>query len=155
MSRDRRGFEYALEPMRSITEWDMNDVARELAAQNAAVDAQQEKVTQLSDTLDAARSEVILQRQMQALLSIDTQRVAHAYMAQVHRKLVTENVQLQGMQQERNDTFERLNGLRKFADSLDRNKESAAEEYDQKIVKQAYLQADDSWLQRLHWRKSS
>ena len=155
MSRDRRGFDYALEPMRSITEWDMNDVARELAAHNAAVDAQQEKVNQLSNSFAAARSDVLLQRQTQATLNIDAQRLAHGYMAQVQQQLATENAQLHEMQQERDDTLARLNALRKFADSLDRNKETAAEEYDQKIVKQNYLQSDDSWLQRLHWRKTS
>ncbi len=155
MSRDRRGFDYALEPMRSITEWDMNDVARELAAQNAAADTQQDKVDQLSQAFAAVRSDVLAQRQTQAALNIDAQRRAHAYMAQVQQHLTAEDAQLQVMQQASDETLARLTALRKFADSLDRNKEAAAEEYDQKVVKQSYLQADDNWLQRIHWRKTS
>lgn len=155
MTGDRRGFDYALEPMRSVTEWDMNDVARELAAQNTALHSQQGKTDQLSNSLALARAEVIQQRQVQAVLNIDAQRLAHAYMLQVQQQLIIENAQLRSMQQERDETIVRLNGLRKFADSLDRNKEAAAEEYDQKIVKQGYQQVDDSWLQRMHWRKTS
>lgn len=152
MTRDRRGFQYALEPVRSLTEWEMNDVARALASINAATDTQQNRVNNLSLCFASARSEVIVQRQNQASLDIDAQRLAHAYMLQVQQQLVTENEKLRHMQRERDETFVRLNDMRKFADSLDRDKESAAEEHDQKVAKQSYQQADDSWLQRFHWK---
>ncbi|MES2933118.1 MAG: hypothetical protein V4805_06490 [Pseudomonadota bacterium] len=155
MSRDRRGFDYALEPMRSVTEWEMNDVGRALAGQNAAAAIQENTVNQLLHSFAAARSDVLLQRQMHPVLNIDAQRVAHAYMVQVQQQLVSENAQLHILQQERDETFATLNSLRKFADNLDRNKEMAAKEYDQQIVKQVYQQSDDSWLQRLHWRENS
>ena len=155
MTRDRRGFDYALEPVRSMTEWDMNDVARELGVQNAAADAQQGKVDRLTASFAAARTEVLKQRQSQALLNIDAQRRAHAYMAQVQQHLTEQSAELRSLQQQCDETIVRLNGLRKFADGLDRNKEAAAAEYDQKIEKQGYQLSDDSWLQRLHWRKTS
>ena len=153
MTRDRRGFHYALEPVRSMTEWELNDMARELSALNAAVAAAQMLVDGLSESLATARSNVLAQRETQALLDINAQRVAHAYMVQVQEKLVTEKEQLRNTQQERDAAFDRLNDLRKFAESLDRNKESAIKDHDQKMVKQTYQQADDSWVQRLHWRK--
>jgi hypothetical protein len=155
MTRDRRGFEYALEPMRSVTEWDVNDTARALATQNAAADSQQDKVDNLSNSFAEARADVIAQRQLQTWLDIGAQRLAHAYMAQVQNKLVMENAQLRELEHERDETMTRLTTLRKFAESLDRNKEAAVEEYDRNVVKQSYQQADDSWLQRLHWRKTS
>lgn len=153
MTRDRRGFHYPLEPVRNMTEWELNDMTRELAAQNEAAAAQQYLVKHLSDCLATARANVIAQRQAQALLDIHAQRLAHAYMVQVQEKLVTENEKLRHLQKERDDTFKKLNELRKFAESLDRNKESALEEHDRNMVKQAYQQADDSWVQRIHWRK--
>src|ERR1035437_10288178 len=109
MTRDRRGFDYALEPMRSVTEWDVNDTARELAEKNSATDTQQNKVDHLSNSFAAARAEVIQQRQVQALLNIDSQRVAHAYMMQVRQNLRKEKGQLLDMEQERDDTMMRLN----------------------------------------------
>jgi hypothetical protein len=155
MTHDRRGFHYALEAVRSLTEWEINDVALLLAEQNASTDAQQKRVDGLSHSLAAVRADVIAQRQNQALLNIDAQRRAHAYMEQVQQQLIKESAHLRAILQERDKTFARLNESRKFADNLDADKESAAQEHDKKIANQTYLQADDGWLQRLHWRKSS
>lgn len=152
MTRDRRGFQYALEPVRSLTEWELNDIARALASLNANTNTQQDRVNGLSHCFAAARSDVIIQRQSQRSLDIDAQRVAHAYMMQVQQQLVTENEKLRQLQRDRDEMFAQLNEKRKFADSLDRNKESVAEEYDRNLAKLAYAQADDSWLQRLHWK---
>jgi hypothetical protein len=154
MTRDRRGFTYALEAVRSMTAWDIDEIANELATLNAAASAQQKKVDGLSASLAAARAQVIAQRQVQAILDIDAQRLAHAYMLLVQQHLQLESAQLRTVLGERDATYTRLIEARKFADSLDRDKESAADEHDQKMVKQGYQQSDDNWLQRLHWRKS-
>lgn len=154
MTRDRRGFEYALEPLRNVTDWDMTDAAVELAAQNVEVNSQQNKVTKLSTSLSLARSEVISQRQYQTVLHINVQRLAHAYMLQIQKTLILATRQLTNIEKERDKTLYRLNELRKLAESLDRNKEQAVEEYDQSMTKLMAQQADDNWLQRLHQKKA-
>lgn len=155
MTRDRRGFQYALEPMRSMTEWEIADLAREYARLNSAVAARLRRVDALSAALAAVRTDVLGQRKTHAVFKIDAQRMAHAYMNQVQQNLLRENAELSQAQQERDACFAQLTNARKFADSLERDKESAAAEHDQKLLRQDYQQSDDNWLQRLHWRKMS
>jgi hypothetical protein len=154
MTRDRRGFTYALEPVRTKTAWEIDQIAGDLARLNAAVNVQQGKVDALAASFAAARSDAIAQRQVQAVMQIDAQRVGHAYMLHVQERLQRETVELRATLHERETVYTQLVEARRFADSLDRNKEAAADEHDQKMVKQGYQQSDDSWLQRLHWRKS-
>jgi hypothetical protein len=153
MSRDRRGFTYALEPVRSMTAWDIDRIALELAEHNAAVSTQQSRFDQLCARLADARARVIAQRESQALLDIDAQRNAHGFMRQLQLLLLKAQAELLTAQQTRDATLERLVQARKFADSLDRNKETAAAEHDARVAKATYQEADDNWLQRQHGRQ--
>lgn len=152
MSRDRRGFTYALEPVRSMTAWEIDEIALELAAHNAALDKQQKETDQLGASLAEARARVAGQRQAQALLDIGAQRIAHAYMQQVQQLLLAAQVALRELKDARDATWARLVDARKFADSLDRDKDAAGEQHDQRVVKHEYQQSDDNWLQRQHGR---
>jgi hypothetical protein len=154
MSGDRRGFEYALEPVCSITAWKIDELGRELARHNIEVAAQQQQVDALAAGFGAARMRVIEQRRAQALIDIDAQRVAHAYMLHVQNQLTMHSAQLRIMQQQRDEVRDRLIEERRFADSLERDKEAAAGEHDLAVARRGYLDADDNWMQRLHWRKS-
>jgi len=154
MTRDRRGFNYALDPVCRLTEWEMTDIGRALSALNNDVAAQQKKVDALADCFAAARTEVIGQRQQNAILNIDAQRLAHSYMLQVQRQLQAEAGSLRQIEEERDTVLGNLNRVRKFADSLDQNKQKAAAEYDREMAKKEYQQTDDNWLQRMHWRKT-
>lgn len=153
MSRDRRGFNYALEPVRSMTQWDIDAIACELAERNQAVAQQQRLVDGLAANFGAARAAVIAQRQNQAVLDIGAQRVAHGYMLQVQHQLQAGQIELGTLNEARDATWARLVEARKFADSLDRDKEAAAAEHDQRVTKQEYQQSDDNWLMRQHGSK--
>ncbi len=155
MSGDRRGFHYALEPMRSLAEWDIDALAQECAALTAACERQQWRVDQLQAALTAARGEVAAQRAALAVLHIDAQRRAHAYMGHTQSLLAREQIQLDLDRAASDDGHARLTQARKFADSLDRDKESAAVRHDDQLRRQAYLEADDNWLQRLHWKNKT
>lgn len=152
MSRDRRGFTYALEPVRSMTAWEIDEIALELATQNAALGKQQKETNQLVASLAEARARVVGQRQAQALLDIGAQRNAHAYMLQVQQLLLAAQETLRELSEARDAVWARLVEARKFADSLDRDKDAAGEQHDQRVVKQQYQQSDDNWLQRQHGR---
>jgi hypothetical protein len=153
MTTERKGFTYPLEPVRSLTDWNVNDLGRELAAINRTIDEQRSQLDASSAQFAAARAEVMRQRDTQLLLNVGTQRVAHNYLIEVQRQLQAHKQRLQEMMMQREELFTRLTELRKFSESLDRNRESLVEEHDRKIVKQSYEQADESWLQRLKWRK--
>ena len=153
MSRDRRGFTYALEPVRSMTDWEIDEIGRELAEQNAAVEKQQREHDRLAAGLADARQRVIAQRQPNTVLDIGAQRIAHGYMLQVQQLLQAAQEDLRGLCQARDASWARLVEARKFADSLSRDKDAAGEQHDQRVVKHDYQQADDNWLQRQHGRK--
>lgn len=154
MTRDRRGFTYALEPVRSLTDWELNDLVRDLADLNKATDLQQARVHELSGQFEAVRSAVIAQRQQNGVLDIDGQRRAHVYLLQVQQQLVIAQQQLHELEAQRETLMQKLNSVRKFADSLDKNKAAAAAEHDKKIANQETALADDNWLQRLHGRST-
>lgn len=154
MTRDRRGFSYALETVRSLTDWELNDLVRDLADLNKTTDQQQARVRELSGQFEAVRSAVIAQRQQDGALDIDGQRRAHAYLLQVQQRLIIAQQQLQELETQREALMQKLNGVRKFADSLDKNKAVAAAEHDKKIANQEMILADDNWLQRLHGRST-
>ena len=153
MSRDRRGFAYALEPVRSMTAWEIDEIGRSLAEHNAALDQQQRAHDQFGASLAAARQRVIAQRQPNTVLDIGAPRIAHGYMLQVQQQLQAAQLELHALRQQRDATWARLTEARKFADSLERDKDAAGAQHDQRVVKQQYLQSDDNWLQRQHGRK--
>jgi hypothetical protein len=154
MTSDRRGFDYALEPVCRITGWKIDDLGRDLANHNRKAAAQQAQVDALAAGFAAARAQVIRQRLAESLLDIDAQRLAHAYMQHVQKQLVQERAQLLAMQEERDKVRASLLEARRFADSLERGRQEAAGEHDLAVARQGYLDADDNWMQRLHWRKS-
>ncbi len=152
MTRDRRGFRYVLQPVLSMTSWEVDQIAHELASHNALVREQEAKVGQLAGALGAARDAVMQQRQSAARLDIDAQRNAHAYMLQVQQLLLVERAALRELEQERDAVHARFVEARKLADGLERDKEAAAAEHDMAVAKRDYQQSDDNWLQRQHWR---
>lgn len=154
MSVDRRGFVYALEPVRSLTAWEIDEIAAELAPLNAEAAAAAQRSAQLQGQFAAARAEVMQQRSGQAALDISGERRAHEYMVQVQRMLQLALIAQREAEDARDAVYKRLVEARKRAESLDKDKEHHAGEHDQKVAKQGYQESDDNWLQRIHWRKS-
>ncbi|MFZ6659032.1 hypothetical protein [Undibacterium sp. TJN19] len=152
MTKDRRGFHYALEPVLKMTEWEMNDLFQDLSEHNVRVDLQQEKVDHLNNAIASARKELVSQRQRSSLINIDAQRRAHNYLLQVQGQCQTENSHLERVIKDRDEVQMRLNEIRKFADSLEKNKETVGHEFDQETAKKGYQLSDDNWLQRMHWK---
>ncbi|MTW06360.1 hypothetical protein, partial [Pseudoduganella ginsengisoli] len=87
MTRDRRGFHYALEPVRQVTDWDIDQIGRELAPLNDAVAGHERKVGGLQQALSAAQSALMAQRRANAVLDVTAQRAAHGYLVQVQQQL--------------------------------------------------------------------
>ncbi|MFZ6765892.1 hypothetical protein ACO0LM_02320 [Undibacterium sp. Di26W] len=155
MTKDRRGFHYALDPVLKKTEWEMNDLFQDLAEHNAKVNQQQLKVDSLDQAIASARMELMKQRQHAAIINIDAQRMAHNYLLQIQRQQKEESIQLQELIATRDEVQLKLNEVRKFVDNLEKNKEAVGNEFDQDAAKKEYQLSDDNWLQRMHWRKST
>ncbi|MFZ6756293.1 hypothetical protein ACO0K9_03670 [Undibacterium sp. Ji50W] len=155
MTKDRRGFHYALDPVLKKTEWEMNDLFQDLAEHNAKVNQQQLKVDSLDQAIASARMDLMKQRQHAAIINIDAQRMAHNYMLQIQRQQKEESIQLREFVVTRDEAQLKLNEVRKFVDNLEKNKEVVGNEFDQEAAKKEYQLSDDNWLQRMHWRKST
>ncbi|WP_374358257.1 hypothetical protein [Chitinimonas sp.] len=154
MSRDRRGFHYALEPVRSKTGWELDQAISELARINQAQAAQARQLDTLHQGYAQARAAAQAQRVQNAALHIDAQRLAYGYMSQLKQQLVMAQQQLSELEQEQTEAMDQLNRLRRFADNLDRHRDEAGREHDLHLAKQASLQADDAWLQRNYRKKT-
>ncbi|GAB2842881.1 hypothetical protein GCM10027277_07700 [Pseudoduganella ginsengisoli] len=154
MTRDRRGFHYALEPVRQVTDWDIDQIGRELAPLNDAVAGHERKVGGLQQALSAAQSALMAQRRANAVLDVTAQRAAHGYLVQVQQQLAAARDALRACADERDAVQARLLEARRRADSLERDRDAALAEHDLATARRAFQQADDIWLQRLHWRKS-
>jgi hypothetical protein len=148
MTIDRRGFEYALEPVRTYTDWDITNASLDLARQNNLVNAQHRIVNQLSDSLHIVQSRVTAQRQTHSLIDISAQRLAHAYMVQLQTSIAKENATLEKIKTERDEIELKLSSLRKFAESLNQDRKTALAAHDLSVNKLVMQVADDNWLQQ-------
>lgn len=153
MTRDRRGFHYALDPVRSVTGWKIDELTLELARRQGELDACRRKADALDAEFSAARARLMAQRAAAALLDVAAERSAHAYLRSVGQQLAAATAELQAVQQQYDEVRAALLEARRFADSLERDRDSALAEHDLGVARRAFADADDHWMQRQHWRK--
>jgi hypothetical protein len=152
MTRDRRGFRYALDGVRSATGWKIDELTLELAQRQGEADAQQGRVDGLASEFRTARTQLLARRQAQALLDIGAERGVYAYLVRLQQTLAAASNELRTLQARRDETREALLEARRFADSLERDREAALAEHDLAIARRQFADADDNWLQRQYGR---
>jgi flagellar biosynthesis chaperone FliJ len=155
MTRDRRGFQYALDPVRSVTGWKIDELTLDLARCQVEVDTQQRRVDALDGNFRAGRARLMAQRASQALLDIGAERSAHDWLIQLQQQLAAEAARLRELQQACEEVRGALLEARRFADSLERDRDAALAEHDRGVARKGFVDADDNWSQRQHWRKST
>ncbi|WP_332879671.1 hypothetical protein [Massilia sp. S19_KUP03_FR1] len=155
MTRDRRGFEYALDGVRRLTGWKVDELTLDLARSQGEVALQQGRVDALDRELRAASTRLMGQRQVDAILDIGAERSAHVYLIRVQQALGSESAQLRILQEQMETVRAALLESRRFADSLDRDRDSALAEHDLTVARLYFAAADDSWMQRQHGRKTA
>ena len=155
MTRDRRGFQYALDGVRSLTGWKVDELTLDLARSQGEVDVQQGRVDALAAEFRAARTRLMGQRQVHAILDIGAEHGAHVYLVRVQQALAGESAQLRVLQEQADTVRAALLEARRFADSLERDRESALAEHDLTAARLYFADADDSWMQRQHGRKTA
>jgi hypothetical protein len=155
MTRDRRGFQYALDPVRSVTGWKIDELTLELARRQGEADVQQRRVHALDGDFKSGRARLMAQRQSQAVLDVGAERGAHAYLIQLQQLLASESGRLRELEDASEETRTALLEARRFADSLERDRDTALAEHDLGVARKGFVDADDNWMQRQHWRKST
>ena len=154
MTRDRRGFQYALDPVRSVTGWKIDELTLDMARCQAEADAQQRRVDALDGDFRAGRARLMAQRTSQALLDIGAERGAHDWLIRLQQQLAAETARLRELQAACEEVRSALLEARRFADSLERDRDAALAEHDLGVARKGFVDADDNWMQRQHWRKS-
>jgi hypothetical protein len=152
MTRDRRGFRYALDGVRSVTGWKIDELTLELALRQGDSDAQQGRVDALAGEFRTARTQLLARRQAQALLDIGAERGAYAYLVRLQQTLAAASNELRRLQELRDETRAALLEARRFADSLERDREAALAEHDLAMARRQFADADDHWMQRQYGR---
>lgn len=153
MTRERRGFRYALDGVRSVTGWKVDELTLDLAHCQGEVDAQQGRVDTLTSQFTAGRRRLMTQRQAQAVLDAGAERGTHLYLMQLQHSLAVESARLQALSAHCDSVRSALLEARRLADSLEQHRDSALAEYDLVLARLQYAEADDSWMQRQHGRK--
>lgn len=152
MTRDRRGFRYALDGVRSVTGWKIDELTLELAQRQGEADAQQGRVDTLADEFAAARTGLLDRRAGQAPLDVGAERGAHAYLVRLQQTHAAALAELRILRARCDETRAALLDARRLADSLERDREAALAEHDLAMTRRLYADADDNWIQRQHGR---
>jgi hypothetical protein len=152
MTRDRRGFRYALDGVRSVTGWKIDELTLELAQRQGEADAQQARVDALTNEFRTARTGLLARRGSQALLDVGAERGAYAYLVRLQQTLAAAAGELRALNARCDETRAALLEARRFADSLERDREAALAEHDLAMARRLFADADDNWMQRQHGR---
>lgn len=141
--KDRRGFRYPLEPLRTLCELDLNRLRGDLAQVSSRVHAQQETVTQLNAQLEL---QCAAARDTGAILSIELRRMQHAHVHRVAQTLWRAETHLQAVEQERDGVVQASMRLTRFRDGVEDHRSGKLTEFDRETAARELRDADDHWL---------
>jgi hypothetical protein len=141
--KDRRGFRYPLEPLRTLCDLDLNRLRGDLAQVSNRVHAQQEAVSQLNAQLELQCAEA---RDEGAVLSIELRRMQHAHVHRVCETLWRAEANLLSVEQERDGVVQASMRLTRFRDGVEDHRSGKLTEFDREITARELRDADDQWL---------
>lgn len=148
MTRDRRGFNYALDGVRSVTRWKIDALTLELAERQGEADDQQRRVDALTGEFRTGRTQLLARREDRATLDIGAERGAHAYLVRLQQAIAAATAELRTLHERCDETRAALLEARRFADSLERDRDAALAEHDLALARRLFADADDNWMQR-------
>ncbi len=153
MKPEPRGFRYALQPLRSKTDWDLQDLQQTLADLHRKIDASRQAIAECQGQLSAASAELAQQSAESQIMYADRQNNAQNYIAQLSVRLRNWRKELRELEKQRDAAVAELHRLQKFADGLDDNRDDDMKEYAKTLDKADIVEADDAWLRGMKWRK--
>ncbi len=152
MAHDPRGFSYALEPLRSKCDWDLQQLRVDLARINDRVHNQIGEVRERETRLASATVEFGRRHNKARIIFADKQQLEHAYLSQQATQLQRAQKMLIELEAERDLVLEKVHKLQKFTDGLEENRDEEIKNYTKVIVKAEIAEADDAWLRGTKWR---
>jgi chromosome segregation ATPase len=144
---DQRGFQYVLEPIQRKCDWDMNDVAIELATVQRDMSEQGETAERLQGQFNSLASE-IRQQAESGVLNLDMHRLHTRYFSALHDQLSHQRARLHALEQQREELLHRSHGLRKFADNIQQHRREALREHCRNTDERNAKVAEDLWAIR-------
>ncbi len=141
--KDRRGFRYPLEPLRTLCELDLNKLRGDLAQVSGRVHAQQETVSQLNAQLELQCAQA---RDAGAMLPIELRRMQHAHAHRVAQTLWRAQAHLQSVERERDGVVQASMRLTRFRDGVEDHRSGKLTEFDRETTARELRDADDQWL---------
>ena len=154
MSRDRRGFQYSLEPVQVKTEWEINEAVTGLAKLNRLSEERSKHLDLLTFRLARVRADQTKRANEQATFDITSHRTQRAYLAQLQQTVDQQKAALEEVDRQRDGAMVQLAALRRYADGLTRDREACVLEYDLKVSNRQYQMADEGWSQQSFWKKN-
>jgi hypothetical protein len=152
MKSEPRGFQYALEPLRSKCGWELQDLQQTLTRCNSEIRDQTLIVKQWEERISVASNELARQQEGSQVIYIDKQIIARAYIARQLQQLALARKLLTQLETTRDETIRSLHRLQKFADGLEEHREEEVKDYVQVLGKASIVEADDAWLRNILWR---
>ena len=151
----KRGFKYALEPLRVKGEWELAEMQVRLADCNRALDEVQTVVERLTDEVrsqcDASRTEAA----KRDMLAVEVQSMRRAYLGMLSRRLTSaerDKGRIEGRQREVADQTTRM---QRFSDGIQRHRDEQWHEHLKGLDVQAGKEADDAWLRSRYRARSN
>jgi hypothetical protein len=153
--RQGRRFQYELETLRLVSEWDLGQARQHLARLGEQVKAQESKLKSLDDTRRAACDEGRQGVGDMAPILLDAQRMRHAYLRRVGDQMQIAHVQLTQLAQAREQALQNALSLQRYSDGIEQHRSERQREHRRAAEVLLAHEADEHWLQRQATRRSS
>lgn len=152
--RPPRGFRYALEPLRQVTAWDIDQLRLDHATALLALEQATAQAKSIGTEFDATLAHLRKPQTEGLLVGLGFQQACHAYLAQLQKQSDEASAEVKRCQHAVNAIGERLADQRNRAEGLDRDRARASGEHALAIARREQVLADDYWFQRQHWRST-
>lgn len=154
MKRDPRGYRYSLEPLRTKSGWEIQELQQSLARHNKKIGEKSHAVQQCETHLASISNEMASKLAREQIIHADQQMVVNAYLASQHNLLAGMREELRHLDSQRDDVLQQLRRMQKFSDGLDEHRGEDAKNYAKEMEKNNMVEADDAWLRSITWRAS-
>ncbi|WP_284620591.1 hypothetical protein [Aquabacterium humicola] len=151
----KRGFRYALEPLRVKGEWELAEMQVRLADCNRALDEVQVVVERLTDEV---RSQFDASRTVSApsdAMAAEVQSMRRAYLGLLSRRLESAERDRGRIEDRQREIAERTTRMQRFNDGIERHRDEQWQEHLKGLDVQAGKEADDAWLRGRHRARSN
>jgi len=152
MSRDRRGFRFALQPACTRAEWEIDSIQADNAILRQAFNNAEATAASIESAIAAADAHLLANQGTNTLIDVDARRRALVYIGHLQGRLTDARQAVEDARRAWDEGLARLRVARQYAEGFERHRQTALAEHDAMVARQDYQAASDDWLQRLQWK---